>query len=218
MRILFKRLCPSSGKANSIICVLLAIVVLRVGAAQASVITVDENTLNPSGELARIVLELTAWDAEPLNELDFNLNDLIFLGKLEAATSGIEYQDIDGAQPANEEGAEGTPQSQFFLTDRNFEGNELKKADVSFGPETMFVLWVVDGNVGSNIYFNNMFAGVTVPPDSEGKFKGISHFSAFGVLQPVPLPAALPLFGTGLGIMGFIGWRRKRRLAAEAAA
>ena len=29
----------------------------------------------------------------------------------------------------------------------------------------------------------------------------------------VPLPAALPLFGTGLGIMGFIGWRRKRMKA-----
>jgi len=27
----------------------------------------------------------------------------------------------------------------------------------------------------------------------------------------VPLPAALPLFGTGLAIMGFIGWRRKRK-------
>jgi len=35
-------------------------------------------------------------------------------------------------------------------------------------------------------------------------------------LSPVPLPAALPLFGTGLGIMGFIAWRRKRRMAAEA--
>ena len=27
----------------------------------------------------------------------------------------------------------------------------------------------------------------------------------------VPLPAALPMFGTGLALMGFIGWRRKRR-------
>jgi len=26
----------------------------------------------------------------------------------------------------------------------------------------------------------------------------------------VPLPAALPLFGTGLGLIGFIGWRRRR--------
>ena len=35
-------------------------------------------------------------------------------------------------------------------------------------------------------------------------------------IPPVPLPAALPLFGTGLAVMGFIGWRRKRRMAAEA--
>lgn len=27
----------------------------------------------------------------------------------------------------------------------------------------------------------------------------------------VPLPAALPLYGSGLAIMGFIGWRRKRK-------
>lgn len=29
----------------------------------------------------------------------------------------------------------------------------------------------------------------------------------------VPVPAALPLFGTGLVIMGFIGWRKKRKLS-----
>jgi hypothetical protein len=30
----------------------------------------------------------------------------------------------------------------------------------------------------------------------------------------VPLPAALPLFATGLGALGLIGWRRKRKLDA----
>ncbi len=30
-----------------------------------------------------------------------------------------------------------------------------------------------------------------------------------------PLPAALPLFATGLGAMGLLGWRRKRRAAAS---
>lgn len=30
----------------------------------------------------------------------------------------------------------------------------------------------------------------------------------------VPLPAALPLFGTGLAIMGLLGWRRKRKVSA----
>ena len=29
-----------------------------------------------------------------------------------------------------------------------------------------------------------------------------------------PLPAALPLFATGLGVLGLIGWRRKRKQAA----
>ncbi len=32
-------------------------------------------------------------------------------------------------------------------------------------------------------------------------------------VSAVPLPAALPLYGTGLAIMGFIGWRRKRKVA-----
>jgi len=31
------------------------------------------------------------------------------------------------------------------------------------------------------------------------------------LLTTVPVPAALPLFGTGLALMGFIGWRRKRK-------
>ena len=33
-------------------------------------------------------------------------------------------------------------------------------------------------------------------------------------ISPVPVPAALPLFGTGLAIMGFVGWRRKRKASA----
>ena len=30
----------------------------------------------------------------------------------------------------------------------------------------------------------------------------------------IPVPAALPLFGTGLALLGFVGWRRKRAAAA----
>lgn len=32
--------------------------------------------------------------------------------------------------------------------------------------------------------------------------------------SPVPLPAALPLFGSALGLMGFLGWRRRKAPSA----
>ena len=37
-------------------------------------------------------------------------------------------------------------------------------------------------------------------------------------LNSAPLPAALPLFATGLGAMGLFGWRRKRKSTTAAAA
>jgi hypothetical protein len=44
--------------------------------------------------------------------------------------------------------------------------------------------------------------------------------SITGTISPevstTPLPAALPLFAAGLGVMGFFGWRRKRNAAALA--
>jgi hypothetical protein len=44
------------------------------------------------------------------------------------------------------------------------------------------------------------------------------QFTVSGNSSETPLPAALPLFATGLGAMGLLGWRRKRKAAAIAAA
>jgi hypothetical protein len=38
-----------------------------------------------------------------------------------------------------------------------------------------------------------------------------------GEVTATPLPAALPLFATGLGALGLLGWRRKRKQATAAA-
>jgi len=37
-------------------------------------------------------------------------------------------------------------------------------------------------------------------------------------ISPVPLPATLPLFASALGLMGLLGWRRKRKNAIATAA
>jgi hypothetical protein len=50
-----------------------------------------------------------------------------------------------------------------------------------------------------------------------GSFTGTQTPITTEVLA-TPLPAALPLFASALGAMGFLGWRRKRKVAAPAAA
>lgn len=40
-----------------------------------------------------------------------------------------------------------------------------------------------------------------------------TYVFADGKVLPTPLPAALPLFATGLGALGLLGWRRKKKAA-----
>ena len=51
-----------------------------------------------------------------------------------------------------------------------------------------------------------------------GSLKGVQENFTFTPGSAVPLPAALPLFAGGLGVMGLLGWRRKRIKSAATAA
>jgi hypothetical protein len=46
---------------------------------------------------------------------------------------------------------------------------------------------------------------------------GNTTFTGSLAISSTPLPAALPLFATGLGALGLLGWRRKRKTQAVAA-
>ena len=75
------------------------------------------------------------------------------------------------------------------------------------GPET-FTYFMNGGNA---IWYrdyngNNEKVGAVNPPDITN--------TSIKLVSAVPLPAALPLYGAGLAVMGFIGWRRKRKTAA----
>jgi len=55
---------------------------------------------------------------------------------------------------------------------------------------------------------------LTGTDDDHDDFVGFARFTNMDDPEPTPLPAALPLFATGLGALGLIGWRRKRKQIA----
>lgn len=42
------------------------------------------------------------------------------------------------------------------------------------------------------------------------EYYGIDNVTVQGTLAPAPIPAALPLFASALGGLGFVGWRRRK--------
>ena len=48
-------------------------------------------------------------------------------------------------------------------------------------------------------------------PSGSGHDNAVGEFTLFVSDTATPLPATLPLFATGLGALGLLGWRRKRK-------
>ncbi len=83
-------------------------------------------------------------------------------------------------------------------------GNNLTTQDNNGGYYGAF------GTPGEGIVVNSIRFRSTGLGGDEFSVAGFSG----SALSVVPLPAALPLYGTGLAVMGLIGWRRKRKASA----
>jgi hypothetical protein len=77
----------------------------------------------------------------------------------------------------------------------------------------------VPSSLGTVTSFGPGFTGVSTVTITESLagFMGFDNFTITPTSAETPLPAALPLFATGLGALGLLGWRRKKRPAALAA-
>ncbi len=72
-------------------------------------------------------------------------------------------------------------------------------------------------DVGLTSLFPDAFAGPTENQDETFTYGGGSGSTYNGLSGSItPIPAALPLFATGLGSLGLLGWRRKKKARALA--
>jgi hypothetical protein len=86
----------------------------------------------------------------------------------------------------------------------------------------LYVLGLNGSYININNYFGNQYdvAGcvdVNNCDDGQGNNleAGVDNAGSWGLqTSATPLPAALPLFATGLGALGVFGWRRKRKVRA----
>jgi hypothetical protein len=88
-----------------------------------------------------------------------------------------------------------------------------------------FIQWCSTGaeksptDCGDSLSMGDPASGTGTLPDY--KYFTVAEYGEqlqIAIVASTPLPAALPLFATGLGAMGLLGWRRKRKNAAARAA
>lgn len=100
-------------------------------------------------------------------------------------------------------------------------GNEYEQATVTYDGGTVVIDADPDerpnGDSGYRAFkFTNpiMTSFLTFSAPTDGSFNdqlGVNDYAVAGI-SAVPLPAALPIFGTGLGLIGLLRWWRRRRV------
>ena len=91
----------------------------------------------------------------------------------------------------------------FVFSDQTSDGIYLSGTVSMFGPyAALFVRGFGCGVPGVN------------PPVCDLSLNSAISFQGTATLTPIP--GALPLFATGLGAIGLLGWRRKRKAQAVA--
>jgi hypothetical protein len=94
---------------------------------------------------------------------------------------------------------------------------------VSYGPNdgtgTYSASYATIDALAQFIWSDDPLANPFFPPGGNCYFFGctVDFSTPIYSIATTPLPGALPLFATGLGALGLLGWRRKRKAAALAA-
>lgn len=189
--------------------------------ANALVITsfVDDFSADAGGTYLTIPNpNLTNWD---VTDGTVDVLSLSYFGGLCAAAGGaVNCVDLDGS--SNDAGVL-TTKDEFlageYLVSFDLAGSQRGGSDsveVNFGGISLgtFILASADP-------FTTISQTITILANGKLSFSDLGNDNigalldnvSVSLVSAVPVPAALPLFGTGLAVLGFMGWRRKRKAA-----
>jgi len=145
----------------------------------------------------------------PPDILDWNLtitNGTISEGLLGPLSSGTNSF-VGGLTAANGSFVSGTP-SVLLATSQALIWN--------YSPTAFFNIQTNMINLASVSFGGNGFSLQISPPSGPAiaYTESLTVGVPFEFASATPLPAALPLFATGLGVLGLLGWSRKRKNAA----
>lgn len=79
---------------------------------------------------------------------------------------------------------------------------------------------LIDGDIDANPLDYYDFTGIYLLNGDLFGIGALAYNDDFKIasvtVSAIPLPAAFPLYAAGMAVLGFMGWRRKRRLATSA--
>jgi hypothetical protein len=77
----------------------------------------------------------------------------------------------------------------------------------------LFEVDLIGTEIGNLAFQNVLFTAFSLGAVGGSPIETVSFTYQTFAITPVvtPLPAALPLFATGLGVLGLLGWRRKQK-------
>jgi hypothetical protein len=125
-----------------------------------------------------------------------------------AADNTSRFNNFNGKILQEADCLNGCPAPGFVVTPAPFVPNHL----VSMEANTLYYIQLdLLLSPGTS---NTEISALIDPTFTTGAAGGHFVFSPGVLAATTPLPAALPLFASGLGVLGLVGWRKKRKVAA----
>jgi hypothetical protein len=173
--------------------------------ANAATFTYDVNfQFTSAAQVTETVTGTIVTDCDScfLQQADVSLWSLTFSG---AVTGSASSGPLNQSPPSIFSNALDATGSQLLYVSS---GGFALFTDFDSGAQLEFGFNLPDGTIHvQDSSFNSIFGPVTQP----------FQIATEEVVSTAPLPGALPLFATGLGALGLLGWRRKRKATALAA-